>query len=99
LNETRVTLWNPQGLVIYNGKVDFLPVPDSIISKKAFEYYFTEKLCCTRRAALKSRLISELEQAMTAAGGQYSRINWLSLPEEIRSCFSFDKDVKWFMLY
>lgn len=96
---SRVTLWNSQDRIIYNGNIYSLPVPDSVLSEKAMEYYFTAKLCCSRRTALRNRLLSELEQAMTAAGGNRSRISWLSLPEEIKRCFSFDNEAKWFMLY
>lgn len=99
MDNVRVTIWNSQDRIIYNGNIYSLPIPDSVISEKAMEYYFTVKLCCIRRSALKNRLLSELEQAMSTAGGRLSRIMWSSLPEEIKKCFSIDNDIKWCMLY
>lgn len=94
----RVTLWNGQGRVVYNGGIFSLPVVEHEILERAMNYYFTREVCPIRRAAIAKSLQQELANAMQKTCGSGARAEWAALPESVRSCICAGEDIRWYKL-
>lgn len=76
-----IAVRDAQGTVLYRGRLDALPIPETVILAMSLEYFNDPAPCFIHQGAVKARAYAEIERELLP--GQF-----LPIPQCIRRYFS-----------
>ena len=79
----KITLWNEQKKVVFQGEICFLPLKEEIVKKRCDEYY-QQEVCRIRKELMKRLLYLEIEEILKEEYQKAENKKEIPVPREVK---------------
>jgi hypothetical protein len=91
MNQVRISVWDIDQKLIYNGNINNIPLNYQYVEIKAKKIY--NKICATKMAAIEQLIREEFFMAISLISKNEHCCSWHLLPQEIQNSIRFGNNI------